>query len=181
MQIRNLTQLGGTSMKRGVILAAFATLLASFGVVYTAISATDLAPSPGDESIQLGLNTFVADADTTIANSDVSLVTATTGATAGAPGVEATLSLPAVNDALTAGNYAYTFEVKETGVTTWGVGEDVRIRVYTTDGATTTLAATLYAQQAVLDDSNIDGVTVTIDLASGTQIPDSFDIIVDRQ
>ena len=188
MQIRNIARLGsldrfgGSTIKRSIVLAVLATMLASFGVAYTAITATDLAPTPGDENIQLALNSFVADPDTTLTNSDVSLVLSTAAAAGdSAPGIEATLALPAVNNALTAGNYAYTFEVTESGITTWGVGEDVRIRIYSTDGGTTTLAATLYAQQAVLDDANIDGVTVTIDLASSTQIPDSFDIIVDRQ
>ena len=157
-------------------------MLASIGVVYTAISATDLAPSAGDESVQLGLNTFAADADTTVANSDIIIsVAAASAAGDSASGIEATSALPAVNTALVSGNYAYSFEVKESGNATWQAGEDVRIRVWSLNSASTTLEATLYAQQAVTDDGAIDGVTVTVDLGSNSAILERFVVVVDRQ
>ncbi len=173
---------GGSVMRRAVFLAAFPILFASLGVTYAAISATDLAPSPGDERVLLGVNTFVEDPDTTFDNADVLINSATSGAAGGtAPGVEATSALPGVNTARSRGNYAYTFEVKETGNATWQAGEDFRIRVFSDDGGVTTLEATLYLQQAVIDDGSIDGVTVIVDLGSTTTIKDRYDIIVDRQ
>ena len=91
---------------------------------------------------------------------------------------------PAVNNALTADNYSYTFEVKETSDGDWLAGESFRIRVYGYDsaGPTTTLLTTLYARQ---DTNNaaaaVEGVQATVDLGTASSIYDHFDIIVDRQ
>ncbi len=182
MQLLNLKRFGGSVARRAIILSAGATLFASMGVTYSAIVATDLAPSPGDEAIDLAFNTFVNDVDTVITNADLVFSTATLSAAGeSAPGIEATSALPAVRNALTRGNYAYSFEVKETGNATWQSGDNLRIRVYSDDGTSSQLEATLYSQQAVTDDGAIDGVTVTVDLGSNTTVPDRFDIFVDRQ
>lgn len=168
-----------------IVLGAAAAVITSAVVGYTAINATDINPGgAGDESISLAVNTYVADSDVTIDSPEISISTATAAAAGdSAPGVEGDDTFPAVNDAITADNYAYQFVVKESGVATWSASEDFRIRVYAYDssGPTTTLLATLYAQQAVADGANVEGVTVTVDLGSTTSIYDSFDIIVDRQ
>lgn len=171
-------------LQKALIIAVVTALVAGTAGVYTAISATDLAPSPGDESIAPGVNSFIADAEVVFANADVSIVPSSGGAVGGsAPGVEATSALPAVNNALTADNYSYTFEMKESANTDWQAGEDFRIRVYGYDsaGPTNTLFATLYVQQAVVDDAAIDGVTVTVDTGVNASVFDNYDVIVDRQ
>ena len=98
-----------------------------------------------------------------------------------APGIESNDILPAVNNALTKNNYAYRFEMKESGATTWQLGENFKIEVYGDDGATITLLATVYTQQATVDDANVEGVTVTVDLGSSSTIHDAFDIVITRQ
>ncbi len=182
MQFSKLTLFGGSAVKRGILLAAFATLLASVGVTYAAITATDLAPTPGDEAVLLGLNTFVADPDTEFASADIAISIASASAAGDSqPGVEADSTLPAVNNPVTRGNYGYTFVVRETSNTAWGADEDRRVRIWSDDGTTTTLEATLYIRQATVDGGAIDGVTLTIDLGSTTTIDDRYDIVVDLQ
>ncbi len=99
-----------------------------------------------------------------------------------APGVEATVTLSAVHNALVQNNYTYTFAVKETEVDSWSAGEELKVVVYGAyNGSTTSLLATLYVQQSKADDSKVEGVTATIDGGSSSSFPDSFDIIVTRQ
>ena len=185
MNLKGLISRYVAATRGAIVLGAAAAIVTSAVVGYTAISATDINPGgAGDEQISLAVNTYVADADVTIENPEIVISTSSISAAGGsAPGVEAVDTLPGVNTAVTADNYAYQFEVKESGVATLLVGEDLRIRVYGYDssGPTTTLLATLYTQQAVSDTGNVEGVTVTVDLGSGTQIYDNFDIIVDRQ
>ena len=170
---------------RGAIgLAALAAIASGTLVAYTAISATDLAPSPGDEQITLAVNSYIADSDVTVDSADVTIVGSTAAAVGDSPsGIEADTGLSVVNNALTADNYGYTFVVKESGVDAWSTSEDFRIRVFGFDasGPTSTLLATLYMQQASADVGAVEGVTVTVDLGSSTQIYDNFDIIIDRQ
>ena len=181
-QLIGLKAFGGSVLRRAIVFAAFATVFAGMGITYAAIVATDLAPTPGDENIALGFNTFVSDSGTELVNADLVFSTATLSAAGTSPpGVEATPGMPAIRNALTRGNYAYTFQVRETGNTTWQIGADIRIRLFSDDGTTSKLEATLYAQQAVKDDAAIDGVTVTVDLGSSTSVPIRYDIFVDRQ
>ena len=86
-----------------------------------------------------------------------------------------------VNNALVKNNYAYEFELKESGVATLQSAENLKIEVFGDDGSTTSLLATLYTQQGTVDDTNVEGVTVTVDLGSPTVVHDNFDIIVNRQ
>ena len=159
-----------------------ALLMTGFGVVYSNISATDLGT--GDEDISLAFNTFVDDAEVTVENSAIGIVTAATAAAGDtAPGVEADVAIfPAVNNLLVVDNYSYSFDMRESAPGDWLVGEDFRIRVYGYDssGPTSTLLATLYTQQGTAD-AGTEGVRVTLDLGSTTSINDHFDIIVDRQ
>jgi len=100
---------------------------------------------------------------------------------ASAPGVEATNDLPRIHNTLHAGNYEYTFQVKEAAVDSWKAGEEFMVEVY--GGGTTDpdLLATLYTQQAEANEAAIDGVTVTVDLGSPNSIPDNLDIVVSHQ
>ena len=182
MRFRTLKQ-----TNRSVRVAIALILALGTGTVaYTVISAADLNPAgPGDESVRLAVNTYVNDPDVTITNAEMSIVLNDAGAGgATQPGVEATIgSGELANGVLNAGNFSYTFVVRESGLATWTVGENFRIRLYGNDVAIpqTTLLATLYVQQAVQDGANVEGVTVTFDLGFTDRVQDDFTIIVDRQ
>ncbi|MFQ6029261.1 MAG: hypothetical protein ACE5Q6_17430 [Dehalococcoidia bacterium] len=184
MDIRRLWEFAPQAIYRAVLLGLVGAVLTGFIVVYANIGATDLGG--GDESVDLSVNTFIGDTEVTVANSDISIVSASgPAAGTGPPGVEADVStFPAVNNTMTGDNYSYTFEMKETSNGDWLAGESFRIRVYGHDsaGPTTALLATLYAKQ---DTDNaaaaVEGVNVTVDLGTATSIYDHFDIIVDRQ
>jgi hypothetical protein len=184
MDIKRLWEYAPQAIYRAVLLGLVGAILTGFIVAYANIGATDLGG--GDENIDLSVNTFVGDAEVTVANSDISIVPAN-GLAAGdtPPGVEANVAtFPLVNNTLSADNYSYSFEMKETSNGDWQAGESFRIRVFGYDsaGPTSTLLATLYVQQ---DTDNaaatVEGVRVTVDLGTSTSIYDHFDIIVDRQ
>ena len=171
-------------MTRGLLLGLAGAVISGLVVVYANIGATDIGG--GTETIDLSVNSFTGDTEVTVANSDISIVAATAAAAGtSAPGIEANVAtFPAVNNALTADNYSYTFEMKETANGDWLVSENFRIRVYghDTSGPTTTLLATLYTQQASNNAAAaVEGVTVTVDLGLASAVYNNFDIIVDRQ
>ena len=175
---------GRGMMSRALLLGLIGGVMMGSSVVFTTIAATDLNSSGGDEQIALGVNSFVNDTDLTMARLGIFITDSTTSAAGdSAPGVEASSALPAINNALTVDNYAYRFTVKETNSTTWQSGEDYKIRVfaYDSDSASSSLLATLYFQQAAVDDANVEGITATIDLGLQTGIYDHFDIIAERQ
>ena len=180
----DLRKLTSKTLYRAILLGVCGAIATGFVVAYANVGATDLGG--GDQNIDLSVNTFVGDVEVTVENSDISIITATAAAAGDSPtGVEADVStFPSVNNALTAGNYGYTFSMRETADGDWLTGESFRIRVYGYDsaGPTTTLLATLYAKQ---DTDNaaaaVEGVTVTVDLGMSSAIFDKFDIIVDRQ
>lgn len=179
-----LWKLTSKALYRAILLGILGAIVTGFIVAYANVGATDLGG--GDENIDLSVNTFVGDVEVTVENSEVAIVTANASAAGStATGVEAdTATFPAVNNTLNAGNYSYTFNVRETSDGDWLAGESFRIRVYGYDasGPSTTLLATLYAKQ---DTNNaaaaVEGVKVTIDLGLSTAIFDKFDIIIDRQ
>ena len=86
-----------------------------------------------------------------------------------------------MNNALTKGNYAYKVEIKKASATSFQSGENLKIEMYGDDGSTNALLATFYSQQSTVDDANVEGVTVTVDLGSSSTIHSSFDVIVSRQ
>ena len=184
MDIKRLREFAPQALYRAFLLGFVGAVLTGFIVAYANIGATDVGG--GTESIDLSVNSFVGDTEVTVANSDIGIVSASGAAAGTSPsGVEANVvTFPAVNNALTADNYSYTFEVKETSNGDWLAGESFRIRVYGYDsaGPTTTLLTTLYAKQ---DANNaaaaVEGVQVTVDLGTASSIYDHFDIIVDRQ
>ena len=79
-----------------------------------------------------------------------------------------------VNGALTKDNFTYQFEVKESGIATWGNAREYRIEVFG-DGA---LIATLYINNSTADVSNVEGVTAKVDLGSGPTLPDAMTVTV---
>lgn len=167
-----------------VLVGMIMAFVSSIGVVFSAIQADNLDPDGNPENVRLGVNSFVQDTSVTLERLGIFINTGTTAAVGdSAPGVEATTSFATVNNAGVLDNYAYQFRVKESSVAAWSAGTKFRIRVFGYDsaGPTSTLLATLYAQQSVVDDLAIEGITVTVDLGMSTAIHDSFDIIVQPQ
>jgi hypothetical protein len=166
-----------SALRWAILLGVIGALFTGFMLVNT-VTSTSL----GTSDVKLANETFSDDSDITLVRKGIKLVQTTTAAAGtSAPGVEIASALPAVNNALTQNNYAYEFEVKESGVTTLQSGENLKIQIYGDDGTTTTLLATLYTQQATVDDVSVEGVTVTVDLGSATTVHDDFDIVVTRQ
>ncbi len=93
-----------------------------------------------------------------------------------APGVEATNTLPQINNTITKGNWVYTFQVKEAAAAAWPAGRQYLVQVY----ADSTLLTTLYLQNGTAANNQIEGVTVKTDLGSSTTIPDSIAVHVER-
>ena len=167
---------GATALKRALILGILGAILTGFTVANTVTSTT-----LGNASIKLASEVFTDDGDVAVAAVGILKVASNTAAAGSSPtGVAMALGLPAVNNTLTKNNFAYRFEVKESSADTLIVGEDLKIEVYGDDGTTTTLLATLYAA-GVTADSNIKGVTATVDLGSTTVVHNSFNIVVTRQ
>lgn len=125
---------------------------------------------------------FADDAGVVVTSKGIGKI-GSTGAAVGdtSPGMEATSSLPQINNVLIGNHYAYVIEVKESAGDSWRVGEGFKIEVYGGGGDSTALLATLYIQQAVADHAAVDGVTVRVDVGSSSWIPDFFDVVVTRQ
>ena len=172
-----IAKAGSTALKRALLLGVIGAVLTGF-IAAQAVTSTNL----GNGSVKLATESFSDDADVSVVGKGIMVVASNASALGGsAPGVEMDNTLPAVRTALTKNNYAYEFEVKEAAVTSFQSGENLKIEVYGDDGTTTTLLATLYTQQGTVDDVNVEGVTVTVDLASTSIVHDNFDIIVTRQ
>ena len=177
MDLGHLIKVAPTALSRAILFGVAGAFLMGFMVVNT-VTSTSL----GSGTVKMATETFADDADITIVKKGVKLIQTTISASAGAPGVDVTgPTLANVNNALTKNNYAYEFEVKESGATTLQSAENLKIEVYGDDGSTTTLLATLYTQQSSVDDANVEGAIVTVDLGSATVVHDNFDIIVNRQ
>lgn len=172
-----MSRYGTGALTRATLLGLAGAFLAGLMVVNT-VGSTDL----GSSSVKLAVETFTDDPDVAITTVGVLKIPSNASAIGGSgPGVEATSAIPAVNNATTKNNYAYRFEIKESGVAAWQSGENFLVEIYGDDGSTTSLLATLYIQQSIVDDVSIEGVAVTVDVGSSTIVPDSFDIIVTRQ
>ncbi len=168
---------GTAALKRALLLGVIGALVSGV-MAAQAVTSTNL----GSNSVKLAVETFTEDSSVTVEAVGILKNSANDSATGdSAPGLEATAGLPIVNNALTRGNYAYRVLVKEAAVDSWALNDAFKIEVYGDDGSTTTLLATLYTQQGVVDAVNVEGVTVTVDLGSSSVVHDSFDVVVTRQ
>lgn len=137
-----IDRLGGRTLRWAIFLGLIGALVMGFAVAST-VTSTNL----GNSNVKLATETFTDDADLSVVAKGIKLIQTTTAAAGtSAPGVEVASPLGVVNNALTKNNYAYEFEVKESGVATLQSGENLKIEVYGDDGTTTTLLATLYTQ-----------------------------------
>ena len=173
MNIGNFTKVSSAALFRAALIGLGGAFLMGFMVVTTVTSS-----SLGTGSIKLGNEGFTSDATVTLNGLGAQLGTTTAGALGGAsPGEEATTPLGPVNNSLTAGNYVYKFEVKETlsGDWTGSPNEIYRIEVY----GDNVLLTTLFTTQSTAV-GTVEGVVVTVDVGSSTTIPDEFDVIVTK-
>lgn len=170
--MRNLVeQFGPTAIKRAFILGVIGAFIISFMVV-NAITAESLSSG----SIKLGNATFAVDADTTVTATGIVVNTA---AVSSDNSEEATIAaFGALNNALTAGDYSYAFDVFESGVDTWLASQTYTIRVWETTSGVTTSLGTYNTVQGTAVAATVEGVTITLNL--GSTVPDEFDIIVDK-
>ena len=167
---------GATAVKRALLLGVIGALLSGF-MVAQAVTTTNL----GTTTVSLAAQTFADDTTVTIASLGISVIGANDGTPVGdtSPGVSITSALPEVTTAVTKNNYAYVFEVKESGVATLTATEQYKIDLYGDDGTTTTLLATFFMQQASPEAGAVEGVTATVDV--GATVHDSYDIVVTLQ
>ena len=130
------TRFGATAFKRALLLGLIGALMTSF-MVTQAVSSTNL----GTTTVKLADQTFSDDTTVTIASLGISVIDATDGTPVGdtSPGVAITSALPEVTTAVTKNNYAYKFEVKESGNVTLTATEKYKIDLYGDDGTTTSL------------------------------------------
>ena len=179
-----ISKMLSTGFKRAALFGLVGAILTTGIVVgYANITATDLGT--GNDEVKLAVKTFVDDTEVTLDNTVLGIVSTTGGAVGDTTGgaVETVVATyAAVNNALTADNYFYSFDLHETVANDWLAGEKFKIQVfgYNSSGSTSTLLATLYTKQDTAVDATIEGVRVTVDLGSSTSINDNFDIIVER-
>lgn len=155
-------------VRRAVLIGAIGTVV--FGVLMVGSSVVQAltAENLGTESITLDKTTFD---DVTIPPNSGVLVTPQTVQTIASgsvavgdspPGVEATTALPWVNNALTADNLSYRFQVKEHQPDSFQAGLEILVEV----SEDASLVASLYMKQDTVDDLNVEGVTVEVDIGA---------------
>ena len=168
---RLTSRFGEAAVRRAIFLGMAAALLVSMVTVST-ITAQNL----GTGSIDLGNATFATDADTDITATGVVVNTA---AVVADTSEEATIApYGALNNALVAGDYAYKFDVFESGVNTWLASQTYTIEVWETTGGVTSSLGSYGTLQGVADAGTVEGATVTLNL--GSVVPDEFDIVVTK-
>lgn len=180
-----ISRFGATTLKRALLLGVIGAMLTSYMVVNT-VSSSDITPAGGG-AIKLASQTFSDDTQITVVSNGIKIVPSTdsspVGDTLGGE-VEATSSLPEVTTAVTKGNYAYEFEIKESSAADWAETDgtdDLKVEVYGDNGSTTTLLATFYIKQGVLEGGSVEGVTGTVDLGSSSTIYNTFDVVITHQ
>jgi hypothetical protein len=178
----NLFESMPTALKRRLlVIAAVAAGLSSIAVVST-LTATDLNPlGAGDEQIKLVSNTFVDDSEAVVTRQGFQKASTTASAVGDSgPGTEAApATFPAVNNAITEGNWTYRFTVEESLDGDWPTSRQYLVEVYGDTAGSTSLLTTLYWQNTS-DSAGVEGVQATVDLGSATIVPDAFSIIVQR-
>ena len=176
----------GQVRRRIAALVLLVALVYSGVAIGQALTATDLGNS-GTEAIRHERETFANGLEDVIDVDNHQLVLQATDETAAGdvpPGVEAnSAAYPDVRTSLTTGNYTYMFDMHELTIGGWtnDLPDNFTIQVYGYDGASTTLLATLYSQQAQEKTQAIEGVTVSVDSGSTDQYALTYSIVISRQ
>jgi len=161
-----------------IMLGLIGASLTSLVTVSYAITSTNL----GNTSIKLDKTPFddltlPADGELIVTPQSISLagVNATkVGDTP--PGIESAIGLPSLNTDLVDINYSYKFQVKEVSANSFEAGERFEI-VVNQDGSP---VGTLYMKQDTVDDGNIEGVSVEVDLGSAPVTSDQMSTVIIR-
>ncbi len=172
-----------STWRRLVMLAALLAIVSSSIAAATSLTATDLGG--GTESIRLARETFANGLEDIIDVDNHQLVLQGSDESAAgdsAPGVEAAIAAyPDVRTDLVTDNYTYIFDMHEVAIDSWQSGDDFTIKVYGYDGAVSNLLSTLYCKQDTVDDSNIEGVTVSVDSGTTDEYALTYGIVLARQ
>ena len=161
-------------LKRLGALPVFGLGVIAALLIASAAAVATLSVSSTSTALTLESEALSTDSNTSVVNETIvkSAATATSNSTSGTP-VEATTGLAEVRGALTADNWEYKFEVKESGNNTWPAATNRTIEVYG-DGS---LIATMYVTNGTADAANIEGVTAKVDLGTSS-IADNISVKV---
>ena len=169
--------------RRTAVLVALAFVVSSGMTIGGALTATDLGG--GTESIRLARETFANGLEDIVDVDNHQLLLQGSDETAAgdsAPGVEAAAAAyPDAHTALIQDNYTYAFDMHEVAVDSWQNGDDFTIQVYGWDGASSNLLGTLYSKQDTVENSDIEGVAVSVDSGSTDQYALTYSIVLSRQ
>ena len=161
-------------------LPFFVLAFVGFIFIASAAGAAALTVNISTTAASLASESFITDLATVVENTNLGKASATIGATGQTQGTavdaDTDVANTVVNGALTAQNFTYEFEVKESGVNTWGSAREYRIEVFT-DGL---LTNTLFINNSTPDVNNVEGVTVRIDLGTGPTLPDNMTVKVQK-
>ncbi|GBD12976.1 hypothetical protein HRbin24_00999 [bacterium HR24] len=156
--------------------------LALVGVLAGTTVAWALTITSSSRAVNLRDEEIVSDTASTVILQGIEKAT-TSEAAAGttSPGVEADTTNPTVTNGTTEGNWVYKFQVTEAAASSWTAGTQYKVTVYSRLGSDWTTSATLYFQNASIPSPDaVEGVTVKVDLASSSTIPDGFSIHVEK-
>ena len=174
-----------SQIRRRIAAVVLLVALVYSGVaIGQALTATDLGNS-GTESIRLERETFANGLEDLVDVDNHQLVLQSSNQPAignSPPGVEAAVAAyPGARTALVINNYTYIFDMHELTIGGWQAGDDFTIQVYGWDGASSNLLGTLYSKQDGVNDSSIEGVTVSVDSGSTDQYALTYSIVISRQ
>ena len=141
-------------------------------IIVSASAVATLTVTTTTTSVSLSAENLQADADTTVDNKSVLMASAASTATGQDAGsaVEATTALATVNSTISADDWIYQLEVKESGISTWGATRLIQIDLFT-DG---TLVDSLFVKNATAD-GTVEGVTARFSLGTG-DLPDGITV-----
>lgn len=156
--------------------------LAMMAVLGAAVVAWALSVTSTTRSVNLQDEEFTADSASTVVLQGVEKATAAEAAAGTtSPGVEAADTNPTVTNGVTEGNWVYKFQVTEAEATSWAAGTQYKVTVYKRVGTDWQAATTLYFQNGTVPATDVvEGVTVKVDLASTSTIPDGFSIQLEK-
>ena len=166
-----IAMLAETALTKALVFGGLGALMMTTVVSVATLTAENL----GSTSIDLGNATFTTDADTSVSATGIIVNLASPSADTSEEATVATFAV--MNDALTAGDYGYKFDVFESGDDTWALNQTSTIDVYETTGGTTLSLGTYNTLQAAIV-TGVEGVTITVNL--GSVVPDEFDIVITK-
>ena len=151
---------------------------ALLGLLIVAGVAVALTVTTSVFTLNLFHQTIQADSASVVVSQGFQLAPANAAAAGASSGtaVEAAAGDPAVNNAISAGNWMWVFTIDESSVAAWDAAATYTVTVY----GDNVLLATLYVKNATPDNVTAEGVTVKVDVGSAVPVPDGIDIQVQK-